>query len=130
MSKSFIYCVNQSEQEVQGNGIVSPGSVIRRFGCNASLSGNGVEVRGDGYYKIDVALTLDQTGTGGVTASVLQDGVVVPGAIGTTTGTGTSTITIPTAIRLRCCADSASAITCAISGEATVTNYTISVQKL
>lgn len=129
MGKSFIYCVNESAQEVQENGIVSPGSVIRRFGCNLNLVGNGVETRGDGYYQIGASITLDPAETGGVTAVLMQDGVEIPGANATTEATTTTTLYIPAAIRLRCCGDSASAITCVLSAGANVTNYTITIDK-
>lgn len=129
MSKAFIYCVNQSAQEVQENGIVNPGTVIRRFGCNLGLSGNGVEVRGDGYYQIIASVTLDPTEAGGVTVTLLEDGVPITGAIATTAGATDVTLVIPAAIRLRCC-DSASAITCQASAACTVSNFTIQVEKL
>ena len=53
MSKSLIQVTNQSSQTVAANSIISLGSVLRRFGCNCKLSGNGIEVVGQGYYTID-----------------------------------------------------------------------------
>lgn len=130
MSRSFIYCANQSVQTIQENGIVSPGSVIRRFGCNCNLIGNGIELRGEGYYQIIASITLDPTATGGVTVTLLQDGTPITGAVATTAGEDVITLCIPTAVRLNCCCNNATAITCQLSAGASVSNYTIQIEKL
>ena len=44
MSKSLIYVVNTSTQNVLVNGIITPGTIIRRFGQNLGLSGNGIQI--------------------------------------------------------------------------------------
>lgn len=133
MAKAFIYTVNSSTQEVQADGIISPGSVIRRFGCNLNLSGNGIETRGDGYYDLTASVVLAPAEAGEITVTLYQDGVKIPGAIATATvaeAEDVVTLNIPTAIRLTCCGDSASAITCGLSAAASVTNYSFKGKKL
>ena len=69
MSKSLIQTVNPSPQTVEVNGIISPGSVLRRYGCDCRLSGNAVEISGTGYYKITAAVSVAPTATGPVTVA-------------------------------------------------------------
>lgn len=128
MSKSFIYTVNQSVQNVAADGVVEPGSVIRRFGQNLNLSGNGIEARGDGYYSLDAVVVCAPAAAGPITATLYRDGVAIPGAFGTVTAAAANdivTIPIMTAIRERgCnCDAGASAITCRLSAEAEVSSY-------
>ena len=53
MIRSLIQVANQSNQTVAANSIIGLGSVQRRFGCNCRLSGNGIELDGQGYYTVD-----------------------------------------------------------------------------
>ena len=61
MSKSLIQVANPSSQDVAENGIINLGSVQRRYGCNLRLSGNAIEVNGDGYYTITGSVTVVPT---------------------------------------------------------------------
>ena len=81
MGKSLIQTTNQSQQAVAVNSIISPGSVLRRFGCNLRLSGNAIEVVGEGYYKIDCNVSVAPTAVGSVTVALYNNGVQIPGAI-------------------------------------------------
>lgn len=85
MSKSALYVVNNSTQEVVTNGLIDPGAVIRRFGPGASLVGNGVQLNEQGYYSLNLSITLAATEAGEVEVTVLKDGVALPGAIATQT---------------------------------------------
>lgn len=89
MGKSLIQTTNQSSQPVAVNSIIALGSVLRRFGCNCRLSGNAIEVEGDGYYEIDCSVTLTPTAVGNSTVALYADGVQIPGAIATA---GVSTV--------------------------------------
>lgn len=132
MSKAFIYTVNQSAQSVAANGVVSPGSVIRRFGCNLHLSGNGIQVQGPGFYSLDACVVCTPSAAGTVSATLLKDGVPISGASASATvAAANTTVTLPimTAIRENCCSDSASAITCVISVSASVSNFTFRAEK-
>jgi len=42
MSRSYIYTSNSNSQTVAANGVVLPGSIIHRFGCNLNLNGDAV----------------------------------------------------------------------------------------
>ena len=131
MSRSLIQTANQSNQTVAVNSIISLGSTQRRFGCNLRLSGNGIEVLGEGYYTIDANVSVTPTAAGAVTIALFQDGVQIPGAIALTTGTAAApeAVSIPTTIRLGCC-DSTSTITCVlIAGPGVVNNIAVRVIK-
>ena len=131
MSRSLIQTANQSNQTVAINSIIGLGSTQRRFGCNLRLSGNGIEVLGEGYYTIDANVSITPTAAGAITIALYQDGVQIPGAIAFTTGTAAApeAVTIPATIRLGCC-DSTSTITCVlIAGPGVVNNIAIRVIK-
>ena len=87
MSKSAIYTVNSSAQNVAVNGTISLGTIIRRYGPNLNLSGNAVSVSGGGYYDIDASITVAPTAAGNVTVTAYKDNVAIPGA----TATGSTT---------------------------------------
>ena len=83
MSKSAIYTVNQSAQNVAVNGIINLGTIIRRFGPNLDLSGDAIMLNGAGYYDIDASITLAPTAAGNVTITAYKDNVAIPGATAT-----------------------------------------------
>lgn len=134
MSKSLIQVANQSAQTVAVNSIISPGAVQRRFGCNCRLSGNAIEVDGQGYYTIDANVTVAPTAAGTVTVALFNNGVQIPGAISSaSTGTAGNPVnaTLTTTIRQGCCCDSADTITCVLlAGPGTVNNISMRVEKV
>lgn len=113
------------------------GTVVRRFGCNLQLSGNGILAEGSGYYDIDASITLTPAAAGTLTVSILQDGVVIPGATQSITATAGATIAfnIPALARLQGC-DSSATITFALTTTAAlpatvvVNNVGVVVEKL
>ena len=133
MSRSLIQVANQSTQTVAVNSLISLGSVQRRFGRNLHLSGNGIEVNGEGYYTIDVDATVLPTAAGNVTIAVFNNGVQIPGAIATgSTSTAGSPVNlgINTTIRQGCCCDSADNLTVVLLvGAGTVSNISMRVVK-
>lgn len=133
MSRSLIQTVNPSSQNVALNGIISLGSVLRRFGCNCRLNGNAIEVEGQGYYTIEGTVTITPTAAGNVTVVVQENGVPIPGATatGSVTTVGNSiTLPLSTTIRQGCCCESADAITCVLTaGPGTVTNISLRAEK-
>lgn len=133
MSRSLIQTTNQSSQTVVNNSIISLGSVLRRFGCNCRLSGNAIEVSGEGYYKIDADVTVAPTAVGNVTVALYRNGVQISGAIATgSVSTANNPVTLPitTTIRQGCCCDSADNITVVlVSGSGTVSNVSVRVEK-
>ena len=128
MASSLIYTVNNSAQSVDANGIINPGTVIRRFGCNLALAGNAIQASGRGYYDLLANVVVSPAATGDITATLLKDGVAIPGA--TATGSVSAigdfvSLAVPAVIRETCCGDNTSAITCVLSAAGTVTNFTI-----
>jgi len=132
MSKSLIQTVNQTTQNVVLNGDISFGSVVRRYGCNCRLSGNGIELAGDGYYPMEAAVTVEPTAAGEVTVVLYCNGIQIPGAIASGYAAAANTpVTLPliATIRNKCC-DSLSTITCElIAGPGVVTNVSFRAEK-
>lgn len=133
MSRSLIQVANQSSQAVAINSIISPGSVQRRFGCNCRLSGNAIEVSGEGYYTVEAAVTVAPTAAGTVTVALYNNGVQVPGAIAYgSVSTAGNPVTLPLfgTIRQSCCCDSADTLTLVLlAGAGTVQNVSWRVEK-
>lgn len=133
MGRSLIQTANQSSQAVAANSIISLGSTQRRFGCNLRLSGNGIEVNGEGYYTADCCVSVTPTSAGPVTVALYNNGVQIPGAIayGAVSTAGNSvTLPINTTIRQGCCCDSADNLTCVLlEGAGTVRNVSLRVEK-
>lgn len=132
MSASLLYAVNASAQNVAAGGAVSPGSVIRRFGQNVNLSGNGAEIRGTGYYTLNASVVCVPAEAGTITAALLKDGTPIPGATASVTVAATdTTVTLPlvAVVRETCCGDSASAVTCTLSAAASVSNFALRIEK-
>ena len=132
MSRSLIYTVNNNAQAVAADGAVALGTVIRRYGCNLSLSGNGIMVRGSGYYTITGTITVEPAAIGNITATLYRDGVAIPGV--TASGYAAAAedpVTLPLSgvVRESGYGDTASAITCVLDAAANVTNIAITVEK-
>ena len=133
MGRSLIQVANQSTQAVAVNSIINPGSTQRRFGCNLRLSGNGIEINGEGYYTVDADVSIAPTAAGPVTVALYNNGVQIPGAIAygsVTTAGNPTTLSINTTIRQGCCCDSADNLTCVLlEGAGNVQNISIRVVK-
>ena len=133
MSRSLIQTTNQSIQTVANNSIISLGSVLRRFGCNCKLSGNAIEVTGEGYYTIDANVVVAPTAVGTVTIALYKNGNQIAGATASgsvSTAGNPITLCINTTIRQPCCCDNADNLTCVlVSGAGTVSNISVRVEK-
>ena len=133
MSKSLIQTANPTTQAVAENGIISLGTVLIRYGCNLRMSGNGIEVIGDGYYEIDAAVTVEPSALGNVSVTIFVDGVEVPSAVSSGYASAEDTpVTLPivTTIRKGCKCDGASNITFVLlEGTGDVTNISVRVSK-
>ena len=133
MSKSLIQTTNQSSQSVAVNSIISLGSTLRRFGCNCRLSGNAIEVDGEGYYKVDATISLAPTAVGAVTVALYENGVQIPSAIAYgSVSTADNAITLPivATIRKGCGCNGASNLTLVLlEGASTVNNVSVRVEK-
>ena len=132
MSRSLIQTSNQTSQVVSANGIIGLGSVLRRFGCNCKLSGNAIEVSGEGYYTISATVSVTPTEAGPVTVAAFNNGVQIPSAIAYGTGTAGDPLTLPieTTIRQKCNCDDTDILTfMLIAGAGTVNNISARVVK-
>ena len=133
MGRSLIQTANQSIQTIAENSIINPGSTQRRFGCNLRLSGNGIEVNGEGYYTVDANVTVAPTAIGEVTVALYNNGVQIPGAIASgsvSTAENPVNLSIITTIRQGCCCDSADNITCVLlAGAGEVQNISLRIVK-
>lgn len=131
--KSAIYTVNTSVGTIPINGVIPVGGVIRRFGRNLDVSGNGITACGEGYYNVGVNVSLAPSVVGGVSVTLYKDGVPVPGAtaIATNTAVGnTVNLNIRALIRNKCC-DSNSEVTVVLGGAASaITNIGVVVEKV
>lgn len=133
MGKSLIQVANQSNQTVADNSIISLGSTQRRYGCNLRLSGNGIEVNGEGYYTIDADVSVAPTAIGNVTVALYNNGVQIPGAIAygaVSTANNPTTLSINATVRQGCCCDSADNLTLVLlEGAGVVQNVSMRVEK-
>lgn len=120
------------QAEVAVNGVIPLGSLIRRYGCDISLNGNAVNIIGKGYYDVDVSVTVAPTAAGTVTATLIKDGVVVPGATASANAAAGAPVALafPALVRQACCA-SGSALSLVLTGAAsTVSNVALRVQRI
>ena len=133
MSSSLIQTANQSSQNVADNSIISLGSVQRRFGCNCKLSGNAIEVSGQGYYVVSVSITATPTAAGNVTVTMFENGTPYTGATATSSVTtvGNSTnLSLVTTVRKGCCDTGASNLTFVLTeGAGVINNISARVEK-
>ena len=135
MSKSAIYTVNESAQNVAVNGVINLGTIIRRFGPNLNLGGNAIMISGAGYYDIDASITAAPTAAGNVTITAYKDNVAIPGATATQSTTAANNpvnLSISALVREACaCCDGLSNITFVLTGTAaSVTNISVVVEKI
>jgi len=135
MSKSAIYVANTSNQDVQVDGIIIPGTIVRRYGPNVGLAGNAIQISGAGYYELNASITLAPTAEGEVSVSIYKDGVPLQGAIATETAAAAGdsvNLSIMAILREFCsCCDGLSNLTFVLTGvDSTVTNIAITVEKL
>ena len=133
MGRALLQTVNTSVQNVAVGGIISPGATVRRYGCNCMLNGNAIEIAGEGYYKIDAAISVAPDAAGNVIVALYRDGVQLPGAIayGTVAAEGDYvTLPILTTIRQYCNCNGPATITCVLTeGASSVQNVSIRVVK-
>ena len=135
MSKSALYVANTSNQIVQLDGIIAPGTIIRRFGPNIELAGNAIQLSGAGYYTINASITAAPTTEGEVTVTIYKDGVALQGATATETAAAAGdsvNLSISSIVREFCpCSGGLSNLTFVLTGStSTVTNIAIVVEKI
>ena len=125
MSRAVLYTANSNNQTVGINGIISPGGVVRRYGCNIQLSGNAVTLTGTGYYDISSSITL-------VPVTAYQDGIPIQGATASATVAAVDTsVALPVIGMVRLINPNAgSNITLVLTGvESDISNVTLKIIK-
>lgn len=130
--KSALYTALQTPTAVAVDGVIPLGSIIRRYGCDANLNGNAVNITNAGYYDVDVSVTVAPTAAGTVTATLVKDGVAIPGATASAAAAaGAPTVlSFPALVRQACCA-AGFALTLVLTGAAaTVNNVALRVQRI
>lgn len=132
MSKSAIYVASINQVNVASGSTLSLGTVIRRFGCNCHLSGDGIMLSGQGYYKVVGTFTVAPTDDALTTITAYQDGVAISGAFSSETinANDVANITLEFLVRQTCC-DTNSILTFVLSGTTSVVqNVAVVVEKI
>lgn len=132
MNKSAIYTVNSSVQTVVDGGAVALGNIVRRLGCHAILDGETIRLNGEGYYLINVSMTVSPSAVGTITATLLNNGVNVVGGVASETVAAVDdsvNLSITGMVKVYC--GNTGALSVQINGiEADVTNISVTVVKL
>lgn len=114
MAKSVLYFYNSTTGAIaDGDSIpIQTGNIVRRYGCDCTVSDNTILCKNGGYFNVDVTLTATAGGTTATTAALYQDGTLIPGTAVTLTPTAagaTLYFNLPkSVVRVRgcCCAES------------------------
>ena len=118
------------EQYIQKS--AAPATVVRRYGQNYQLQGNGITLTGPGYYDIAAGATLSGSAAGTITLAAYQDGVAIPGMTASQTVKAAGdivTLGVSGIIRTYC-TKPVSTLTIVVSGmAATGTNLAIDITK-
>lgn len=135
MSRSAIYTANISSQNVLENGVINPGTIVRRFGPNIDLAGNAIQICGAGYYDVTAVVTMAPAAEGTITISLLKDNAEIQGATASATVTAANDlVTLPISVLVRencgCCTGISNLTLVLQDGGAEVTNVAIVVEKV
>ena len=130
--KVAIVMIRSSLNTVLAGGTIPLGAIIRRFGCGMDVNGNGLTICEPGYYAIDVSVTVLPTAATPITATLLRDGVAVPGATATETPTSAGAavnLSFPALVR-HFCNCGAATLTVVLSAAGTVNNMAIVAERV
>lgn len=133
MSRSALYTANTNIQTVPVDGIIPLGNIVRRFGCAIELNGTGITIDTPGYYDVNVSVTATPTAIGTVTATLLNNGTVVPGATASAavaTVGNPANLSFESIVRVFCNGDTSS-LTLVLTGtESSIVNVAVTVTKI
>ena len=130
--KSAINTVMSTPTAILAGGTVPIGTIIRRYGCGIEQNGNGLTILEPGYYDITVSMTVLPTAATAITATLLRDGVAVPGATASATPAAAGAavnLTLKALVRHGCNCDAAT-LTAALSAAATVNNMAVVIERV
>lgn len=110
--KSLIYLSNGNAGAIVAGNTIPLGNIVRKEGSACTLSGDGVYLREAGYYVVDASATFGGT-VGNVTVNVNQNGLKVASATESivTAATEIHSVSIPSVVRVYCCAGSTITLT-------------------
>ena len=131
MSRSLIQTANETNQAVLENGIITPGTVIRRYGQCCNLVGESIVLTGGGYYTIDAIITVAPSAEGNISVVLCENGTPISGAkaSATVTASGLATFTIPTTVRIKDCCGTKSITAILTDAAGTISNFAIRIAK-
>lgn len=130
--KSLIYTALVAPVAVLADSIIPLGAIVRRYGCALAMNGNGVSVNEPGYYDIKVSGTVLPDAAGAITATMLADGVAIPGATATATAAAAGdavNLSIVGALR-KCGCECPQVLTVQLSAAGTVDNMALVVERV
>ena len=126
--RNMIYTNNSSASAVTANSAIPLGSAVHGYGKGIRLVNNGIEIRSCGYYEVEVSVTATQTtATDTFTVQLYKDGVAIPGALASATGTVID-LTIPYVIRRGCEPSSVYTVVSTLAG--TINDVSVVVKEL
>jgi len=79
--KALLNTVLNTPTAVSANGTIPVGTAAHGFGDSISINGNGISLRGSGYFVVTYDITASPTAVGDFQISALLDGASIPGAI-------------------------------------------------
>ena len=130
--KSAINTALTTPTTVLAGGTIPLGAIIRRFGCGMDVNGNGLTICEPGYYDVDVSVTVLPTAATPITATMLRDGVAVPGATATAVPTAAGSavnLNFPSLVR-HFCNCGAATLTIVLSDAGIVSNLAIVAKRV
>ena len=124
---------NNSAATVLTAGSVVPlGSAIHGYGKSIRLNGNSISISTAGYYDIEVSVSAEVTGTDTVTIQLYDNGVAIPGALGSATPGAAGAevnISFPWVFRKEGCGCRLDNLTLVVSDAVTVNNVIVFVEQ-
>lgn len=128
--KAAIYTANTTAVALGAGSTIPLGAIIRRFGCGLDLNGNSINLMGQGYYEVDASISYTPTAAGQLTVTLIADGVAVPGATATVTGTAGSTVNLHIVGMVKRCCEGAGTLTLLINQAGVLNNAAVAVAKV
>lgn len=130
--KSAIYTANNTPATLAVGNTIPLGTIIRRFGQNINLNGDGITLTGQGYYDVDVSVTAEATAADVIGAALYANGVEVPGATASANAGAGETVALafPALVRIACCGEGVTLTLRLTGAAATVSNVAMTVEKI
>ena len=130
--KSLIYTALTTPTAILANSMIPLGAIVRRYGCALAVNANGINVNELGYYDIKASITVMPTAAGAITATVLADGVEIPGATatGTAAAAGDAVNLSIVGVMRKCGCDCPQTITVQLNAAGTVDNMALVIERV